>query len=273
MKYVADPADPANFTQFHMPLVRKVYPRLIADNLVGVQPMSKPISSIFYTTYMAKFKTDMSKIYPLIKEELEKLSVRILDDNFGYGTNVFIPKELNAEAIAKKVNLALTPNGIVIALRAIASDHNWSVPTKISLPNKVGFTAFQNHVAHEVKIIQSRLWTDVEHGFYTTLLSIKPINNIGIINDGDSGVRITYNSYKICYVLINDDTVEVRLNAVFMDKAKGPSIGLGGTVKIHLGDPKLFTKLFEAIAAGVAYHANAPDEIRELLLRGQELSC
>ncbi|MDP1712545.1 MAG: hypothetical protein Q8K86_08820 [Candidatus Nanopelagicaceae bacterium] len=41
----------ADFTRFALPLIRKSYPRLIADNLVGVQPMSTPASLIFYIRY------------------------------------------------------------------------------------------------------------------------------------------------------------------------------------------------------------------------------
>jgi hypothetical protein len=41
----------ADFTRFALPLIRKSYSRLIADNLVGVQPMSQPASLIFYIRY------------------------------------------------------------------------------------------------------------------------------------------------------------------------------------------------------------------------------
>lgn len=43
--------DIADFTRFALPMIRKSYPRLIADNLVGVQPMSSPASLIFYIRY------------------------------------------------------------------------------------------------------------------------------------------------------------------------------------------------------------------------------
>lgn len=43
--------DIADFTRFALPLIRKSYSRLIADNLVGVQPMSQPASLIFYIRY------------------------------------------------------------------------------------------------------------------------------------------------------------------------------------------------------------------------------
>jgi len=41
----------ADFTRFALPLIRKSFPRLIADGLVGVQPMSTPASMIFYIRY------------------------------------------------------------------------------------------------------------------------------------------------------------------------------------------------------------------------------
>jgi hypothetical protein len=41
----------ADFTRFALPLLRKSYPKLIADNLVGVQPMSQPAALIFYVLY------------------------------------------------------------------------------------------------------------------------------------------------------------------------------------------------------------------------------
>lgn len=44
-------ANIADFTRFALPLLRKSYPKLIADNLVGVQPMSQPASMIFYIRY------------------------------------------------------------------------------------------------------------------------------------------------------------------------------------------------------------------------------
>ena len=41
----------ADFTRFALPLLRKSFSKLIADNLVGVQPMSQPASLIFYIRY------------------------------------------------------------------------------------------------------------------------------------------------------------------------------------------------------------------------------
>lgn len=36
------------FNQFEMPLVRRVYPQLIANDLVSVQPMTSPANLIFF---------------------------------------------------------------------------------------------------------------------------------------------------------------------------------------------------------------------------------
>lgn len=39
------------FTRFAMPLIKKTHPKLIADNLINIQPMLKPSSLVFYTKY------------------------------------------------------------------------------------------------------------------------------------------------------------------------------------------------------------------------------
>jgi len=36
------------FQKFAFPLIRRVYPQLIANQIVGVQPMQGPVSQIFY---------------------------------------------------------------------------------------------------------------------------------------------------------------------------------------------------------------------------------
>lgn len=40
-----------DFYRFAMPLIRKTYPRLIANQLVSVQPMTQPFSLVFYKTH------------------------------------------------------------------------------------------------------------------------------------------------------------------------------------------------------------------------------
>lgn len=48
---VTTTANIADFTRFALPMIRKSYSKLVADNLVGVQPMSQPASLIFYIRY------------------------------------------------------------------------------------------------------------------------------------------------------------------------------------------------------------------------------
>jgi len=42
------PSKVGNFSKFTLPLIRKAYPKLVADKLVDVQPMTQPASLIFY---------------------------------------------------------------------------------------------------------------------------------------------------------------------------------------------------------------------------------
>jgi len=52
------------FQKFAFPLVRRVYPELIANNIVGVQPMSGPVSQIFYLGHSRhKVGTETQNIY------------------------------------------------------------------------------------------------------------------------------------------------------------------------------------------------------------------
>ena len=48
---VTTTANIADFTRFALPLIRKSYAKLIADEIVGVQPMSQPASLIFYIRF------------------------------------------------------------------------------------------------------------------------------------------------------------------------------------------------------------------------------
>jgi len=45
------PNAPIDFSRFALPLIKKSHPRLIAEDLVKVQPMSQPSSLLFYMKY------------------------------------------------------------------------------------------------------------------------------------------------------------------------------------------------------------------------------
>ena len=51
------------FQKFAFPLVRRVYPELIANNIVGVQPMSGPVSQIFYLGHSRHAQNETQNVY------------------------------------------------------------------------------------------------------------------------------------------------------------------------------------------------------------------
>ena len=56
-----------NFTKFVFPVLRRVFPNLIANEIVSVQPMTSPISAIFYLDYIYgtnKGATSQGNIFP-----------------------------------------------------------------------------------------------------------------------------------------------------------------------------------------------------------------
>ena len=57
--------DVAQFTPILMPMVRRVYPNLIANELLGVQPMTMPTGFIYALTNQYVGDDDTNKISPL----------------------------------------------------------------------------------------------------------------------------------------------------------------------------------------------------------------
>jgi len=51
------------FAKFAFPLVRRVYPELIASNFVGVQPMQGPVSQVFYLGHSRRYGTTYQTMY------------------------------------------------------------------------------------------------------------------------------------------------------------------------------------------------------------------
>lgn len=46
------PRELSGFTNIALPLVRRVQPQLIANSIVGIQPMTRPVGQIFYLDYV-----------------------------------------------------------------------------------------------------------------------------------------------------------------------------------------------------------------------------
>ena len=51
------------FAKFAFPLVRRVYPELIASNFVGVQPMQGPVSQVFYLGHSRRYGSTYQTMY------------------------------------------------------------------------------------------------------------------------------------------------------------------------------------------------------------------
>lgn len=64
----ADATEIAQFSRISIPLVRRVYPQLIADRLVSVQPLAQPSSVDFYTNFRY---SEVRRHYPIIIEKVD----------------------------------------------------------------------------------------------------------------------------------------------------------------------------------------------------------
>ena len=62
------------FQKFAFPLVRRVYPELVANNIVGVQPMQGPVSQIFYLGNSRYHNTTQQVVYSKYKLTYRGLS-------------------------------------------------------------------------------------------------------------------------------------------------------------------------------------------------------
>ena len=51
------------FQKFAFPLVRRVWPELIANNIISVQPMQGPVSQVFYLGQSRQYGTTEQNIY------------------------------------------------------------------------------------------------------------------------------------------------------------------------------------------------------------------
>lgn len=79
-------ADIAQFTPILLPMVRRIYPNLIAHEILGVQPMSMPTGYIY--AWVNKYVgTGVNKVAPSGKAVIVKLDVEPTDVNVGDTVN------------------------------------------------------------------------------------------------------------------------------------------------------------------------------------------
>jgi hypothetical protein len=152
------------FQKFAFPLVRRVFPELIANKLVGVQPMSGPVSQVFYMGSARSYGPDRETMYSKYNltykgEVTGPLSGGIADmdlyngtpDGHGLGTSA-----LNGDTINKSIaNWPTNQPGT-------AAGHGWSVSAGENLAGsgipEVSMTIEQQPVVARTKKMRA-LWT------------------------------------------------------------------------------------------------------------------
>ena len=88
------------FQKFAFPLVRRVYPQLLANNLVGVQPMQGPVSQIFYLGHDRDYGGTAQTVYSRYNLTYRNLTNSAIDT----GTDVTAERQE-----VQSVNEFLTP--------------------------------------------------------------------------------------------------------------------------------------------------------------------
>jgi len=73
------------FQKFAFPLVRRVYPQLLANSLVGVQPMQGPVSQVFYLGNDRAIGGDIQTIYSKFNLTYKGLTASTIGSTSGVG--------------------------------------------------------------------------------------------------------------------------------------------------------------------------------------------
>ena len=75
------------FQKFAFPLVRRVYPQLLANSLVGVQPMQGPVSQVFYLGNDRASGPDIQTVYSKFNLTYKGLTSQTIGSTVGLGQN------------------------------------------------------------------------------------------------------------------------------------------------------------------------------------------
>ena len=77
------------FQKFAFPLVRRVYPKLLANSLVGVQPMQGPVSQVFYLGNDRAYGDTVQNIYSKFNLTYRGLTASKIGSSDGTGDGTF----------------------------------------------------------------------------------------------------------------------------------------------------------------------------------------
>jgi hypothetical protein len=64
-------ADIAQFRRISIPLMRRVYPSLMANNLISVQPLNGPASLIYYLDYRFAVAGETTNANPYVSSKVD----------------------------------------------------------------------------------------------------------------------------------------------------------------------------------------------------------
>jgi hypothetical protein len=103
------------FQKFAFPLVRRVYPQLLANNLVGVQPMQGPVSQIFYLGHDRQTGSTAQTVYSRYNLTYRNLTNSAIDtgvDGDGGGGKAAARVSFNGDNAFSATNIALGDLGL-----------------------------------------------------------------------------------------------------------------------------------------------------------------
>jgi hypothetical protein len=63
-----------NLNKVILPVIRQVMPNLIANQIIGVQPMNGPVGNIFTMNYRSQYRklTDLDQYFPMLHKFIEE---------------------------------------------------------------------------------------------------------------------------------------------------------------------------------------------------------
>ena len=152
------------FQKFAFPLVRRVFPELIANSLVSVQPMSGPVSQVFYMGSARSYGTDREQLYSKYNLTYRGLTTRAasgeisdLDNMVAGGPAGFSDDAMSATTMGTDI-----ANWPVDVPTSSTHGHGWSVSageklTGAEIP-EVSMTIEQQPVVARTKKMRA-LWT------------------------------------------------------------------------------------------------------------------
>jgi len=133
------------FQKFAFPLVRRVFPELIANKIVGVQPMQGPVSQIFYLGYDRASEARMQTIYS--KYNLTYAQQAIGDAKTQWGWSSYPSGSLDSTSTASSLSMA---NMVTSGIESPSSTVGGQIASFPNASSTVGFDVSSGEVVGTV---------------------------------------------------------------------------------------------------------------------------